>query len=387
MVVDADGFRYVDLLNNYTSLIHGHPAATPVDLGVNGTAFGAPTPLEVEMATELCSRVPSVERIRFTNSGTEAGLYAIRTARAFTGRTAVVKAEGGYHGGADWMQVSVKQLGVPGQGVPELGVTPGTAAETQVIPFNDVDGAVRIIRAVGRRCAAVVVEPMQGAAGAIPADRRYLEALRDVTAEVGSLLVFDEVMTLRLAPGGAQEVYGVTPDLTLLGKIIGGGFPLGAFGGRADVMEALDPRREGALTHSGTYNANPVSLAAGLEAIRRLTPERIGEINDRGERLRGVIVDLSRRVDVPLCVSGMGSLLQVHVGTEPPRTYREAAARPRLPIACLFLLLLLNGVYIATRGLMNISTAITDEHEHDVDSALAEAVHELRLAGIGKEGT
>lgn len=381
-VVDADGFRYIDLLNNYTSLIHGHSAAMAAGPGVAGTAFGAPTPLEVEMAAELCARLPSVEKIRFTNSGTEAGIYAIRTARAFTGRTGVVKAEGGYHGGADWMQVSVKRLGPPGRSVPEFGVTPGTAAETQVIPFNDVDGAVRVIRDVGWRCAAVVVEPMQGSAGAIPADKRYLEALRDVTTEVGSLLVFDEVMTFRLAPGGAQELYGVAPDLTTLGKIIGGGFPLGAFGGRADVMEVLDPRRDEVLNHAGTFNANPVSLAAGLEAIRRLTPERIAEINSRGERLRGYIAERSRQAGVPLSVSGMGSLLQVHVGTEPPRSYREAAARPGLAIGCLFLLLLLNSVYIATRGLMSVSTAIQDEHQRDVEVALGEAVDELRLAGL-----
>jgi glutamate-1-semialdehyde 2,1-aminomutase len=382
-VVDVDGFRYIDLLSNYTSLIHGHPSADfdalSRDFGRTGTAFGAPTPLEVEMARELCARVPSLERVRFTNSGTEAGLYAIRTARAFTGRSDVIKAEGGYHGGADWMQVSVKTLGTPNESVPELGVTEAVAAETHVVPFNDVDGAVRIVREVGPRSAAMIIEPMQGSAGAIPADRCFLEALREVTREVGCLLVFDEVMTLRLAPGGAQEIYGVAPDLTTMGKIIGGGFPLGAFGGRAEVMDVLDPRREAALSHSGTFNANPVSLAAGLDAMRRLTPERIAEINDRGERLRRFVAERSRHDGVPVCASGIGSLLQVHPGTVPPRSYREAAARPRLPIQCLFLQMLLGGVYIAPRGLMSISTTITDQDQLNVEGTFADAVGELAL--------
>jgi glutamate-1-semialdehyde 2,1-aminomutase len=383
-VLDVDGFRYVDVLNNYSSLVHGHPSAdVPVSApNVVGTAFGAPTQVEVEMAIELCARVPSLERVRFTNSGTEANLYAVRTARAFTGRSHVIKAEGGYHGGAEWMQVSVKRLGAPNESVPELGISPGVTAETYVIPFNDVDGAVEIVRRVGPRSAALIIEPMQGSAGAIPAKSGYLNALREVTTEVGCLLVFDEVMTLRLAPGGAQETLGIAPDLTTMGKMIGGGFPLGAFGGRADVMEVLDPRREEALSHSGTFNANPTSLAAGLQALRHLTPERIEEINGRGDRFRRFVMEQSSRARVPLTASGIGSLVQVHPGAEPPRSYRDAAGRPRHSVEYLFLRMLVGGIHLAPRGFVNFSTAINDEHQLLVESGFTEAVDELRLAGV-----
>jgi glutamate-1-semialdehyde 2,1-aminomutase len=331
----------------------------------------------VELAEVLCERIPSVERVRFTNSGTEACLYALRTARAYTGRDAIIKAEGGYHGGTEFLQISVKHLGSPGESVPEAGVPVEAARGTRTIPWNDTDAAVEAVRRVGDRAAALILEPMQGSAGQLPAKPGFLQVLRDVTTETGCLLVFDEVMTLRLGYGGAQERYGVTPDLTTMGKIIGGGFPIGAFGGSAEIMEILDPRRADGMGHHGTFNANPVSLAAGLLTLEDLPRPRVDELNERGDRLRAWINERAAAHELPLAATGDGSLVQVHVGATPPRSFREAAERPRLPLEYLFFSLLDKGVYVAPRGLICLSTALGDPELRDVERALDEALGEL----------
>jgi glutamate-1-semialdehyde 2,1-aminomutase len=387
---DVDGFDYVDFVNNYTSLVHGHASE---DLAgalqrqlVGGTAFGAPTLLEIELAEEICARVPSVERVRFANSGTEATMYAIRTARAFTGRDDLIKVEGGYHGGFDSVQVSVKHYADGWRGVPEEGVPMSAATTTHVIPFDDIDAAFDIIGRVGHRTAALIVEPMQGSAGALAADIAYLRALRDITQQMGIVLIFDEVMTLRLGYGGAQETFGVLPDLTAMGKIVGGGLPIGAFGGREDIMAVLDPRSPGPVIHAGTFNANPVSMAAGLSALRRLTRERIEAMNARGDAVRRRINQLATDRSVPLRATGMGSVLQVHVGSEPPRSFREASNRPKEPLEALFHLLLADGIFIATRGLLNMSTALTDQHMADLDAAVDRAIERLQACGFVEDG-
>jgi glutamate-1-semialdehyde 2,1-aminomutase len=386
VITDADGIDYLDVLNNYTSLIHGHPTRASLAAlqrrVAEGTAFGAPSPLEVELAEVLCRRIPSLARVRFTNSGTEACMMAARTARAYTGRDDIIKAEGGYHGSADLLQVSVHHLGRQGTGVAELGVPDFAAGHTHVIPFNDADAAVEIVRRVGSRAAALIIEPMQGSAGALPASAEYLRALRDVTAETGCLLIFDEVMTLRLAHGGLQDHYGVVPDLTATGKIIGGGFPIGAFGGRADIMDVLDPRRAGSLGHHGTFNANPVSLAAGLIALERFPRDRVDELNARGDRLRDLVNGLAAERGWPVVATGLGSLVQVHLGRRAPRSFREVATRPTLPLECLFFSLLLQGVYIAPRGMIALSTAIGDGEQQRIEAALVAAFEELDRAGM-----
>lgn len=386
---DVDGFDYVDLVNNYTSLIHGHSfdeLIAPLQRQISlGTAFGAPSLLEIELAEEICARVPSVERVRFASSGTEATLYAIRTARAFTGRDELIKVEGGYHGGYDSVQVSVKHFADRVTSVPEEGVPQSAAATTHVIPFNDIEGAFDVVQRVGQRVAALIVEPMQGSAGAIPADLSYLRALRDITSQLGIVLIFDEVMTLRLGYGGAQEAYDVLPDLTAMGKIVGGGLPIGAFGGRRDVMAVLDPRNEVQLLHAGTFNANPVSMAAGLVALRGFTRARAEAINTRGDVLRVRINELAVERRVPLRATGMGSVLQLHVGSQPPTSFREAAARPKDPLEALFHLLLADGIYIAPRGLLNLSTALTDEHLAALEAALGRAFETLHDRGLVDE--
>jgi glutamate-1-semialdehyde 2,1-aminomutase len=373
---DVDGNQYIDLVNNYTSLVHGHShpdvvAKAREQVG-KGTAFGAPSPLEVDMAAELRRRMPSLDSVRFANSGSEAVYYAIRTARAFTGRDRVIKVEGGYSGGFDSVQVSVKRLGaLQGEPVAEFGVPQSVADETYVIPFNDTDAAVEAIRAVGKECACLVVEPLQGSGGALPADADYLAALREETAKVGCLLLLDEVQTLRLGFGGMQEHYGITPDLTALGKLIGGGFPVGAFGGRADVMDVNDPRRPDTPMHAGTYNANPVTLAAGLETLRLLTADAVTALNARGDALRTRFNELAAEYSLPMLASGFGSIMQVHTGTAAPKSFREAAAREKQPVALLFFLLLSGGVFAAPgRCHMNVSTVIGDAEVAEVEAAL-----------------
>ncbi|MEA2548192.1 MAG: glutamate-semialdehyde -aminomutase, partial [Chloroflexota bacterium] len=261
-LTDVDGNVYRDFLGNYTSLIHGHahPAVVAaVEAQVRrGSAFAAPTETEVELAEELKRRVPSIERLRFTSSGTEATMFAIRAARAFTGRALIAKFDHSYHGTHD--QVMAGSPGVPDA----IG---GLIVE---LPWGSPDAIEAALRGREAELAAIIVEPVQGAGGVRPPDQGFLEFLRAYCDRVGAVLIFDEIISFRIAPGGAQEVYGVRPDLTTLGKIIAGGYPLAAFGGRADVMAIFDARQARAVSHGGTFNGNPVAAAAGLATLREL---------------------------------------------------------------------------------------------------------------------
>jgi glutamate-1-semialdehyde 2,1-aminomutase len=322
---DADGNRNVELLNNYTSLIHGHahPVVTEAiraQLG-RGASFAAPHENTVRLARMLCDRVESIERVRFTNSGTEAVMMAVRVARRFTGRPLLAVATNGYHGMWDDVQVNSPPDG------------------TLVIPYDDLDGARTILEPLGDRLAAVIVEPMQGSGGMIPADPAYLQGLRALTKELGALLILDEVITFRLSSGGMQELVGVRPDLTTIGKVIGGGLPVGAFGGREDVMAVTDPGRPGSIPHKGTFNGNPATTAGGIAALELLTPDEYERLNALGDRLRDGVEALG------LTATGVGSLLNVH-----------AAERQDL----LHLALLNEGLFVAPRGLMSISTPMDD---------------------------
>ena len=385
---DVDRLTYLDLVNNYTSLVHGHLTdesrrriAEQVDKGV---AFGTPTENEVLLAEEMVGRMEAVDQVRFANSGTEACLYAIRAARTFTGRDDIIKAEGGYHGGFEAAQVSVKHVGEgANESIVETGIHPGVGGHTHIIPFNDTETAVRIIDDVGPRSAAVIIEPMQGSAGAIRAEPGYLEAVRDACKRAGCLLIFDEVMTLRLGYGGLQGEIGVYPDLTAMGKIIGGGTPVGAFGGRADIMAVADPRNPDSLMHAGTFNANPLTMAAGLHTLQALTPEAAERINGLGDDLRDWINRTCRERDLPLVATGYGSVVQVHAGITLPRSFRESAALPKLPLQLLFLSMLGDGVFVApNRLLMTISTAITDEDMATIRTAFENGFSLLALGGF-----
>jgi glutamate-1-semialdehyde 2,1-aminomutase len=353
-VTDLDGNELLDFSGNHSVLIHGyhHPAvlaAVRRQLEA-GTCFAGPTEPQLRLARMLCERIPSVELVRFTNSGTEATLQAIRVARRFTGRRLIARARAAYHGSL------------------ETTMDPGHP-EAVVMPFDDADEAARTIEAHGRELAAVLVEPVQGSAGMIPATREYLERLREVTGRLGILLVFDEVVSFRIAWGGAQEYYGVTPDLTILGKLIGGGFPLGALGGRTDVMTLFDPSNgPPAVPHPGSYNANPMSLAAGAATLELLTPEAIQALNRRGDAFRVSLGEFFDQTEARVRITGVGSLFAIHPTAQPDLRHR------------IFLGLYNQGVLVDPRGVGTLSTAIGEQEIARVLGALR-AMQFLALTG------
>ena len=376
---DADGNVYLDLLNNYTSLVHGHAHPAVVEAVrrqlERGTAFAAAHQGQVRLARLLCERVSSLDRVRLCNSGTEAVMVALRLARAFTGRPFVAKAEGGYHGSWDGVEVSVEpDIAAAGPverplAVPEsAGLLPSAAESVVVIPFNDLAAAEAILEPLGDRLAVVIVEPVAGVAGTIPADPEYLHGLRALTHRLGALLVLDEVITLRLASGGAQALYGVAPDLTTMGKIVGGGFPVGAFGGREDVMALTDPGRPGHLPHSGTFNGNAATTTAGIAALELLTAAECDRLNALGDRLRDGIRALGDELGLTVTAAGLGSLLTIHLLEEPPRSYRDARRADPEAVRLLHLALLNEDVFAARRGLISLSTPMDED---EVERALA----------------
>ena len=324
---DLDGNRLIDLLVNYTSLVHGHrfpPVLRAVEAALErGSAWPAASGPQVELAAALCDRVASIERVRFCNSGTEAGLLAVRIARRATGRRLLLKATEGYHGSYD-----------------DLDAGP----ETLHAAYGDVDGFTHEIAERGDELAAVVLEPVLASGGVIQPPPGFLDSVASAARSAGALFVLDEVVTLRLGVGGAQAAAGVTPDLTMMGKLIGGGFPVGAVGGRAELMAHLDPRRPDALQHSGTFNGNLVTCAAGAAAVEALTAEAIDRMGEQGARLAAALTESAQRRGLPVTVTQCGSLLNLHAddGT----------------LSALHLLALANGLFIAPRGMIALSTVI-----------------------------
>jgi len=385
---DVDGNEYIDFLNNYASLIHGHAFPPVVEAiarqAALSTAYAACTENQHQLAELIARRVASVDQIRFCNSGTEATMNAARAARAFTGKDKLVKMEGGYHGTHDPVEISVHpaldRAGPANRPNPvpdSLGIPSSVLGDVFVVPFNDREVMSDLIRQRRDEIAAVLVEPVMGVAGAIPAEREYLAYLCQVTAENNVLLICDEVMTFRLDWGGAQAIYGVEPDLTAFAKIIGGGLPVGAFGGRREIMRMFSPL-EGGMSQSGTFNANPLTMAAGVAAMRALTRERIAHCNALGNRLADGFRAAFEEAEIRGQVTGMGSLLNVHFVAEPVRNYRDAASSDGELHRLWHLALLNRGIFAAKRGLFNPSTVMT---EADVDQAVAafkDALLELR---------
>jgi glutamate-1-semialdehyde 2,1-aminomutase len=374
-VWDVDGAERLDMLGNYTAMILGHAHPKVVEAiqrqAARGTGFAAANPLEVQLATLLCERVPSLDAVRFCNSGTEATMFAMRLARAYTGRPKIARMEGGYHGTHDYAEVSthpvVAQAG-PADAPLARPDSPGTPEwvlkQTVVLPFNNPDAAEDIIRAHAGELAAVILEPIIGAGGVIAATPEFLRRLRGVTRELGILLIFDEVISLRVAPGGAQQMYGVTPDLTTMGKIIGGGLPVAAFGGRADVMARLDPRREGGMAQGGTYNGNPLGMAAGLATMTELTPDVYDNLNRTGARVAELLAEVFASHRVPVQVNSAGSLFALHFTDRPVVDYRGVAASDKKRTRDFFLGLVNHGVLLAPRAMGALSTPM---QELDID--------------------
>ena len=382
-VIDVDGVARIDCINNFTSLIHGHAHPAIVEAACAqmrlGSAPGLPTESEIDLAELLKGRVASVDQLRFSNSGTEAVMTALKAARAFTGRAKIAKVEGAYHGTYDFAEVSLEtkpehwRQGPPPSVAYAKGTPQSVLDEVVTIPFNDIDGAVSLIRAHGAELACVLLDPMPNRAGLVPADRAYVQALREVTREVGALLIFDEVISFRLGHGGAQPFWGVEADLTAFGKIMGGGFPIGATGGSREVMAVFDPSRgKPDLPHGGTFSANPLAMVGGTVAMELLDEAAFARLDAIGERVRQGINEMFARHGVAGCAVGMGSLLKIHFTDRPVRDFRSAqpSAEGAARAAAFFRALLNEGVLMAGYGLIALSTPMTDDDVSEILAAL-----------------
>jgi len=365
-VYDLDGNEYLDFIGNYTSLIHGHTHPEIVEAiqakVESGTSVHLPTEDEVQLAEQLCERFPSVDKIRFTNSGTEATINALRLARAYTGKDKILKAEGAYHGTHLPAEVSfnpdLSRIGPIDNplSVPELGTPTSIANDVIIYPFNHRDVTERLIKKYRKELAAVIVEPVMRT---IPPEDDYLPFLREITSENNIVLIFDEVICARISRGGAQEYYGVTPDLTALGKLFGGGLPFGAFGGKDDIMRVSDPSKKESIGHGGTFNANPLTMAAGIVATEMLTTEAINRINSLGELQRGGVNKVLDELGIIAQITGVGSLMTIHLTDEHVKDFRTSAKAKKSLNHPLYISLLNNGITIASRIFTALSTPMT----------------------------
>lgn len=350
-IKDADDIEYVNMLGEYTAGIFGHnnpiiraAIDQALDRGVN---LSGHNPDEIELARIVCNRFPSIDKVRFTNSGTEANLLAISIACHFTNRKKVMVFDGGYHGGLLYFR---------GGGMPINAPFDYVVAE-----FNNTEETRQLIQKHVRELACVLVEPMQGATGCIPAIPEFLAMLREQCTSAGSVLIFDEVMTSRLSPSGMQGQLQITPDMTTLGKYIGGGMSFGAFGGREDIMEIFDPRRSDAIPHAGTFNNNTLTMAAGVAAMSQvLTDGALEALNRKGETLRTMLNELAVEFDVPIQFTGTGSLLAMHATRKSIQSSRDLTGVDDRVVELIFLDLLEKGFYIARRGFVALMLPLTE---------------------------
>lgn len=385
---DADGNKLLDFQNNYTSLIHGHNHKPTVEAlqeqAVLGTAYTAPFEKQTKLAEILTGRVPGIDLIRFTNSGTEANMHVLRIARAYTQKSKIIKTEGGYHGTTDVFEASVdpniKKAGTLSniKVIPESrGVSENALKDVLVVPFNDIENTKNIIEKNHHDVACFIIEPIMGSAGQIVPAQEYLEFLREITAHYGILLIFDEVVTFRLSTGGAQEKYGIIPDLTSLGKIIGGGTPIGAFGGKEEIMRMYDPR-EKKMYHSGTFNGNALGMAAGIATMTAYDKAMVDKVNLLGAKFKNDLEHVFLKLGLDIQVSGTGSLYNIIFSNKPIRNYRDVAGSYERLNSLLFMALLTKGIFNAPRGMFCMSTAMTLK---DIDFAiknLEEALSEMK---------
>ncbi len=373
---DIDGNRYIDYIGSWGPMIlgHGHPRVVEAIRAAvdRGTSFGAPTEAESELAQLVIEAVPSIEKVRLVSSGTEATMSAIRLARGFTGRDVIVKFAGNYHGHVDSLLVaagsSAATLGVPNS----PGVTAGTAKDTLVLPYNDVAALEAALNEHGSRIAAVIFEPVVGNMGCVVPSPAFLQTLRELTARHGALLIFDEVMTgFRVAYGGAQSVFDVRPDLTTLGKIIGGGLPVGAYGGRAEIMDCILPA--GTVFQAGTLSGNPLATAAGIAALTTLRETNpYPRLEELSSRLATGLELAARSADVPCVVARFGSMMTLFFASEPVTDWASASRCDTARFARYFWGLLDRGIYMPCSQFeaLFVSAAHT---EADIDSTIAAA--------------
>ena len=390
---DLDGNRRIDFHGNYTALIHGHAHPEITDAVRTqlpmGTAYSAPPVHEFALAEHLCSRVPSVEQVVFNNSGSEAVMIALRAARALTRRNKIAKFEGAYHGSSDFVMVGGHDLPAPADPCrvstpkPDVGGLPQAATQdVLLLRYNDPEAVRVAMREYGTEIAALIVEPVLGAGGLIPATKEFLSVIREETARAGVVLICDEVITLRQAYGGAQSQYGLEPDLTTMAKIIGGGFPIGAVGGKREFMRCFeDASLGGSVANLGTFSANPISTCAGLVAMRLLDTESLAALNELGDYARSSLSKVITQHGAAAQISGAGSLFQYHWTRHPLEDTRcVETANDELKLLT-FLGLSNRGVHVSTRGMCSLSTPMTHEHVDTLVSMFDDV-----LTALEKEG-
>jgi glutamate-1-semialdehyde 2,1-aminomutase len=364
-LTDLDGHRYVDFVGEYSAGLFGH-SEEAIKSAVRqaldgGVAMGAPTAHERQLAELLCTRFPGIDQVRFCNSGTEANIWALTTARLLTGRKKILVFRGAYHGGVIKFPHGHSALNIPFDFV--------------LADYNDSKGTEALIGEVGGELAAVIVEPILGAGGNIPGDRAFMQMLRRATREAGALLIFDEVKTSRIGPAGMQGMLGLDPDLTTLGKFIGGGLPIGAFGGSAEIMAHFNPKHQDHWNHAGTFNNDVCSMAAGCAAMGKIyTPQRAQEFFERSEAFRHSLNELFAARSVPMHANGLGSIIAIHFSGKPTNKPSDITAGCQAMRPLLHLEMLLEGVLICSRGDFFLSLPMTDAHLSRARSALGKFI-------------
>lgn len=359
---DLDGHRYRDYAGDFSAGLYGHsnPIVHAAVQGAlaNGVTFGSASAHEADLAALVCARLPSIERVRFCNSGTEANIMALVTANAVTGRNKIMVFEGAYHGGTLSFPASGSPINVPFDFI--------------LAPYNDIAGTRALLEQHGDSLSAILVETMQGAGGCIPGDTDFLALLREQATQHGAILIFDEVMTSRLGPSGRQGALGITPDMTTLGKYVGGGMTAGAFGGRADIMAHYDPREKGHFVHHGTFNNNVLTLAGGAAGLEKVyTPEAATALTASGEAFRQRLNALGQKHGLPFQAAGSGSLMNIHFIDGEIRSHHDLAGRNLTALDLFHLEMIAAGIYITRRGYMALSLALTED-DHDVFIAEAD---------------
>lgn len=393
-VTDIEGTRRIDFANNMASLIHGH-ANPEIVAGVTaqlqkGTAFMMATEVEVKFAEHMCGRNPGFEKLRFVNSGTEAVMGCLKAARAYTGRSKIAKVEGAYHGIYDYAEISQtakpENWGAAEQpsSVPvSRGTPPSTLDDVIVIPYNDTERAIAILDEHAEELACVLVDLMAHRVGLVKASDEYVNALRKWTQDHDVLLVCDEVITLRATYGGAQTKYPINSDLTAMGKMIGGGFPVGAIAGRADIMEVMNPLAVPVLfPHSGTFSANPISMTAGLIAMRLYDQSAVNRLNRLTKMARHRITEAIEIAGIPACVTGGGSMFRLHMKPEPPQNYREAfaSADEARKLKTLLDFAFDNGIMLINTGSGALSTAMTETEIDTLAQVMLDGFRKIKQA-------
>jgi glutamate-1-semialdehyde 2,1-aminomutase len=389
-VVDVDGRRIFDCANNFFSLVHGH-AFPPVVEALHraldaGTAFGLPTPSETLLAEMITARSPRLQQVRFANSGTEAVMFAVKAARAITGRPMIAKFEGAYHGAYDFVEVSLDSSPqnwgetVPNSVLYAKGTPASVAAEVLVLPFDSPGKCAELIAAHRDRLAAVVVDPLASRVAMVPMRTDVRDAVQEACRKHGILLVLDEVVSYRLGPRGAHELFGFEPDLVALGKIIGGGLPVGAIAGPASRMAIFDHTKgKPAVSHGGTFSANPLTMAAGLAALHHYDESAVARLNAMGELLRGLVADSLSTAGISAQVTGTGSFFRLHLKTGAISDFRTALPSPaqKAALTKIHLVLLEQGFLIAPNCSGALSTPMSDTDIRDLASALAQAIRHI----------